>query len=241
MKLKIIYEPSGKALEYAPLGLNLFRGCLNGCTYCYVPRIYHQPAEEFYANCYAVKDWESRLAKDLVTLKEQGRQHDEVLLSFATDPFQPDKQLAMITHQVLKMLSEAGQRFGTLSKSPTNMIAEGSKFYSSNDSFGITLTQIVSWKFEPNADSWLKRISMLELFKTLKVKTWISFEPAISYKDIMFFYDRTKEYCDLYRIGAASKRLSDIDLYQLTNDFVDRCTKDGKEFYVKESLRRYVK
>lgn len=239
--MKIIYEPKGKALEYAPLGLNLFRGCLNGCTYCYVPGIYRQSREEFHSECYAVKDWKERLEKDLLFLKKEGRQDQEVLLSFATDPFQRDPKLAKITHEALKMFRLHGQRFTTLTKTPTNMLPTTISLYSPDDAFGITLTQIVNWHMEPNTDNWKKRILMLEVAKASKIRTWISFEPAINYNDIMFFYEQTKDYCDLYRIGAASKPMSDIDLYALTNDFIERCTKDKKEFYVKNSLRRYVK
>jgi len=32
-----IYEPKGRAREYSPLALNYFKGCDNGCAYCYVP------------------------------------------------------------------------------------------------------------------------------------------------------------------------------------------------------------
>jgi DNA repair photolyase len=31
--MRIIYEPKGRALEYAPLAVNLYRGCSHGCDY----------------------------------------------------------------------------------------------------------------------------------------------------------------------------------------------------------------
>ena len=33
--MSIIYEPKGKAREYSPLAVNLYRGCSHGCLYCY--------------------------------------------------------------------------------------------------------------------------------------------------------------------------------------------------------------
>lgn len=40
-KIQTIYEPSGKAREYSPLALNLYKGCDHGCNYCYVPDMKH--------------------------------------------------------------------------------------------------------------------------------------------------------------------------------------------------------
>jgi len=34
-KLAIIYEPKGAAREYAELALNVYRGCVHRCIYCY--------------------------------------------------------------------------------------------------------------------------------------------------------------------------------------------------------------
>ena len=36
--MNAIYEPKGRAGEYAQLAVNLWRGCPHGCTYpCYAP------------------------------------------------------------------------------------------------------------------------------------------------------------------------------------------------------------
>jgi len=48
--MKAIYRPSGRALEYAPLAANLYRGCNHGCLYCYAPRALKTGREEFHAN-----------------------------------------------------------------------------------------------------------------------------------------------------------------------------------------------
>ena len=44
MSTGLIYEPSGRAREYAPLALNLYNGCPHGCTYCYAPAATHKDA-----------------------------------------------------------------------------------------------------------------------------------------------------------------------------------------------------
>jgi len=37
-KGKAIYNPSGKAGEYSYWACNFYKGCSNGCTYCYLKK-----------------------------------------------------------------------------------------------------------------------------------------------------------------------------------------------------------
>ncbi|MFW5803546.1 MAG: hypothetical protein ACOCWJ_06470 [Verrucomicrobiota bacterium] len=46
--MKIIYEPKGRAREYAPLACNLFWGCPHGCRYCYAPRTLRKDPAQFH-------------------------------------------------------------------------------------------------------------------------------------------------------------------------------------------------
>jgi len=47
--MPIIYEPSGKALEYSPLAANLYAGCGHRCVYCYAPLALKRTREMFYS------------------------------------------------------------------------------------------------------------------------------------------------------------------------------------------------
>jgi DNA repair photolyase len=48
--LTIIYEPGGRAREYAALAANLYSGCGHGCKYCYAPDVLHRKREVFHQN-----------------------------------------------------------------------------------------------------------------------------------------------------------------------------------------------
>lgn len=237
--LQAIYEPTGKAGEYAKLALNLFRGCLNGCTYCYVPGFTHMDKTEFATTCTVRQPWKRKLERDLLILRHHKLQEVEVMMSFTSDPFQPVPELQLVTHEAITMMKEAKQRFGVLTKTPGNMLARTAPLFK-GESFGITLTRIVSFKIEPGAENWMKRIAALKMMKDLGASTWISFEPAISSNDINFFYDKTKDFCDLYRVGAASKRLSDIDYHIFVKELVQRFKNDGTNYCIKENLRMFL-
>ena len=48
MKLQAIYEPKGRAGEYSRLALNVYRTCVHGCRYCYVPGATRMKVRDFH-------------------------------------------------------------------------------------------------------------------------------------------------------------------------------------------------
>src|SRR3972149_6634508 len=44
----VIYEPTGKAREYAELAVNLYSGCGHSCGYCYAPACLKKTRADFY-------------------------------------------------------------------------------------------------------------------------------------------------------------------------------------------------
>ena len=70
--MKIIYEPKGKALEYAPLACNLYKGCPHGCRYCYGPTL-PNPAKKGMTMEEWRREWHSKtVAKDDYPMEMKG-------------------------------------------------------------------------------------------------------------------------------------------------------------------------
>ena len=83
----LIYAPKGKALEYSPLALNLYSGCIHGCLYCFAPTILRKSPAQFKGGAHPKKDLLARIERQCKKMQGDPRQ---VLLCFACDPYQPE-------------------------------------------------------------------------------------------------------------------------------------------------------
>lgn len=144
--MKAIYRPSGRALEYAPLAANLYRGCNHGCLYCYAPRALKTGRDEFHASpkpregiiCALRSDVEKLAGKPCSACKGDGCGDAEdmgipcgrcdgtgkelvgpVLLCFSCDPYQKIEREHRLTRQAIEILGEAGIAIRILTKAPS--------------------------------------------------------------------------------------------------------------------------
>ena len=83
--MKAIYEPKGAAREYAPLACNLYRGCVHGCKYCYVPGVLRMSKAEFHAESRTRPGILEALERDAKQLEGDPR---PVFLCFTCAPWQ---------------------------------------------------------------------------------------------------------------------------------------------------------
>jgi len=84
--MNIIYEPKGRAREYAPLAANIYKSCTHGCKYCYAGAAMHMSKETFHAENRARIDVIQKLRKDAEKLLGDDR---EILFCFLGDPHCP--------------------------------------------------------------------------------------------------------------------------------------------------------
>src|SRR5450759_1046018 len=82
----LIYEPAGRAREYAPLACNVYRGCDHACSYCYAPSATQRARADFVLSS-PRPGFIASLEKDAAKLQAAGVS-GQVLLSFTCDPFQ---------------------------------------------------------------------------------------------------------------------------------------------------------
>lgn len=217
-KGKAIYQPAGKAAEYAKWACNFYTGCSNGCTYCYLkkgrgakilggdkPTLKKCFKDEHHAFDVFVKEMEANLPE----LQKHG-----IFFSFSTDPMLPETvgltYLAMaqcIRREIpVKILSKYVKYielnfFEIDGRSPKGIYdfpLEIKKLIA----FGFTLTG--HDELEPDASTNQERIEAMKKLHDAGFKTFASIEPIIDFKDSLQMIKDTVGSCDLYKIGLMS-------------------------------------
>lgn len=246
-RLKVIYEPNGKAKEYAELAANLFETCAHDCKYCYVPHVMHKKPEDFFADTKARKDVIENIIKDAKHLKAINEQR-EILLCFTSDIYQSDsKTCEETTRAVIDVLFNSDLNVTVLTKGGKRSLRDIDLFETYKDQFRYGATLVFSNDndslfYEPFAAPTSERIKALKTIHDMGIRTWISIEPAWSIEDSIDIIDRTHEIVDVYKIGKLNyhPHTDEVDWAQYTKTVVKRLKELNKEFYVKEDLRRYL-
>jgi len=244
--MRIIYEPRGAALEYAPLAVSLFRWCAYQCEYCFVPEVTKSPTGK-HLEPYVRKDALKLLEKDCKELHAEGDTR-EVLMSFTTDPYQPIDDVDMLTRKAIGILINYGVPFTVLTKGGKrserdfDLIGE----YADYCRYGTTLTLINPTdinKWEPLAAPTGERTHALSEAYRRGIPTWVSIEPIIDPVQSLALIRETLPYVDEYKIGKMNHLESTFPLEQL-RDFVKE-TKElldcyGKKYMFKDSMKAYL-
>ena len=197
--MSLIYEPAGRAREYAPLALNVYTGCAHACVYCYVPQVTKRTKEAFHI---------PNVRKNYLRLleKEAGKLQttERVFMSFTTDPYQPFDVEQQLTRRTIEIFKRHGIHFQTLTKGGHRALRDLDLF-TPDDAFASSLTLIDpvhSAKWEPQAATPAERMDTLSQFHAAGVPTWVSLEPVIDPESTLEIIRRTHEYVDLYKVGT---------------------------------------
>lgn len=235
--MSLIYEPKGRAREYAALACNIYRGCDHGCLYCYAPGVVHVSREQF-----AKPEQRSRFFDKLEKEALSRKPTDPILLCFTTDPYcNYDVEVAM-TRGTIKILHAAGHAVHVLTKGGTRALRDLDLF-TPRDAFATTLT-CSRWDdsliWEPKAQTPADRIIALAKFHAAGVPTWVSLEPVLNPADALSLIRVTHSFVDLYKIGRWNydARANDFDWRQFAQDAVRLCESLGKQYLLKEDLKR---
>ena len=241
--LNLVYEPAGKALEYAPLAINIFKGCAHGCKYCFGPGIARTTMEKF-SSCPAPRaDVEKNLIHDCREMQKRGMK-GPVLLCFMTDPYQPIEMKEGLTRRCIEIFNHFGINFTILTKGGMRASRDFG-LYKEGDAFATTLTfldEAKSLEWEPGAASPQDRIAAVKLAHDMGIKTWISLEPVIDPEQSLEIIRQTAPWVDLFKVGKLnhSKLEKTIDWHKFANDAKNLLENLGKPYYLKEDLRKFL-
>jgi DNA repair photolyase len=235
-----IYEPRTRAKEYCDLAINIYQGCSHGCTYCYARKMFNQynPGQDFSRPVLREGILEAA-ARQLQTrnLKNGYYSGKTIQLCFMCDPY-PAGIDTTPTREIIKLIKAAGAHVQILTKGG-DRARRDFDLLDSGDSFGITISSINdSHKEEPNAAPVVERMDTLRDADKRGIKTWISFEPVINTKDVLFLLKFLRDKNTLLKIGKLNhvKNSTDWKAFGLEAERI--CKANGWNYYIKEDLRK---
>lgn len=248
--LKAIYQPKGRAREYCPWAVNLYRGCGQMCAYCYAPDSLHMTNEEFHKPAPRV-DIITKLTKDCANLKANNLSC-KTLFCFSCDPYQAINNEFQLMRQAIEILHFYGQSVVILTKGGHHASAD-IPLLTEGDEFAVTLTcsdNRLSRLWEPNAALPEERIDTLKEVHARGIYTWVSMEPVLYPVQSLDLIEQTHTFVKKYKLGILnySDKLPDGLKEQVKNinwqDYgvkaVSLVKKLGKEYYIKDDLKAYL-
>ena len=202
-KLKVIYEPTGPAREFAALALNIYKGCTHRCIYCYNNR-WPRKKGDFFKSSWPRSGLNPKIVADCKILSELDN-CPEVLLSFIGDVYQPAEKSLGLTRLAIKFLIQYNIPFTILTKS--HLVSRDFDLlapYRDNFRLGMTFTTIdhhTAANWEPGASHPLSRILTLSKARQEGIKTWVSLEPVMSAATAIDVVAKTHHIVDFYWVG----------------------------------------
>lgn len=244
LKLDVLYQPSGQAGEYSPWAINHYEGCGHRCVYCYVPRVRHIDRADFDLGAELRKDLLPRLDRDLAKCRRAGFT-EQVMMSFLTDPYNPDDVKLTLTRDVILRLRASELGFCTLTKGGSRALRDLPLFRPDRDAFASSLTLLdaaQSEKWESGAASPAERMDTLRIFHEAGIFTWVSLEPVIDPATTLKIIELTAPYVNLFKIGRInySKLTQLLDWRAFTNEVLELVNRLGVRHYIKADLQPFL-
>ena len=204
--MKVVYEPTGAALEYAKLALNPYKGCVHRCVYCYNNGRFGKKGA-FFEGPKPRTGIAADVQKDLVEIKNKYHGHDcpEIQISFLGDAYQPAEISLGLTKLLARKIMSFDIPFTILTKS--NLILRDLDFLAGYPKFrlGMSFTTVdpneaIAW--EPGTGYIEDRIKALKLFKAAGCKTWVSLEPVMRVESTLKTIKLIHPFVDFFHVGA---------------------------------------
>ena len=239
-KGKAIYNPSGRAGEYSYWACNFYKGCSNGCTYCYLKNGIlkktlggdNPELKQCFRDAEQAKEiFKKEVIQNLNELKKFG-----LFLTFSSDPFLPETiDLTLfairfcLSHNVpVKLLTKNNP----LEFYPFHNCAD---IVRRNVAFGLTLTG--HDELEPRASTNSERINALVKLHNAGFITWASIEPIIEVEDSINMIDAVGNHVDLVKIGLLSgRKYETLELIDMIPQVDLMARAHGFKVYFKDSF-----
>lgn len=245
--MRIVYEPRGRAKEYADLACNLYIGCTHGCKYCFAPACMHSTPEKWKSGVYVRQRALELFGRDAADMQRNGDER-AILFSFLSDPYQPLEAEEHITHRALEIVRAHGLKSKILTKGRAVLVsADFGLMQSAGTELGITVSFVddkTRKKWEPAAAPVEERLALLEQAHAAGIRTWVSLEPVIDPTQALAVIRAALPYVDFWKVGKLNHMKEverKIDWPRFRQDVLSLFAGAGKresaDYYIKQDLR----
>jgi DNA repair photolyase len=242
--MNVIYEPKGRAKEYADLACNLYLGCTHGCRYCYAPACMRTTDEKWHATARARARVIELLEKDARNLRGDKRR---ILFSFLSDPYQPLEREERLTRQALGIVQTYGLKSQILTKGCAELIQNDMELMKKADThLGITLSFIDDAKrkeWEPNASTVNDRLEILKHAHKAGIYTWVSLEPVINPEQAIDVIRKAHKYVRFWKVGKLNhmkEYVQSVNWHKFLYVVEELLKSYGANYYIKNDLRSFA-
>ena len=240
MNGQLIYEPRGRAREYAALACNIYRGCDHGCEYCYAPAATFRSTDDFQRSVDRGPEFLPHLRREAAALVPT----DPILLCFTCDPYQSLDERLRLTRKVIHILHGASHAVHILTKGGSRALRDAD-LLGQRDAFATTLTLLddrESTAWEPGAASPSDRIATIQEFHRRGVPTWVSLEPVLDPAVALQIIRETHDFVDLFKVGRLNYHplARQIDWQRFALEAVALLENLGCRYYLKRDLATFL-
>ena len=243
--MKAIYEPRGKAREYAPLACNLYSGCVHGCLYCWAPQVLHRTREDFHAEAKPRLGILEALNRDA---ERYAGTELPVLLSFTADPYPPIEEELEITRDAIGILTARNIPVHILTKAGMRASRDFPLLQCPGCAFGTSLVfagqcgEVMCEHWEPKAATIHSRVTAIRMARALGIPTFVSIEPIIDPGQAIVLIETLSDVVDEWRVGKLNyhPHAQTVDWAEWTPRIYEALLASGRRYLVKESLRPYL-
>lgn len=235
--MKPIYTPKGAAFEYGELALNLHGTCPHGCCYCYAPTILHKSKDDYFDykgyRLGIIEATERQLINENITGKL-------IHIPFIGDAY-PKGHDSTITREIIKLLKKHGNHVQILTKNGADAERDFD-LLDDGDWYGVTVTcsEEMRRKAEQYAGTIDDRIYSLMRAHDLGINTWVSCEPVLE-PEAIYYLIENGSFVDRFKIGKLNYFPSNINWSSFGHMCEKLCKKYGRNYYIKEALRKEMK
>jgi len=247
---KAIYNPVGKAGEYARWACNFYVGCSNDCDYCYCKKgalgSVAGGKEPRLKACFKDTDhafdvFRKEMYKNAGRIRKEGG----LFFSFTSDPLLP--QTEKLTAMCVVYATSLGIPCQVLTKCTAwadNVPVLYNTFLSMKElvSVGFTLTGMDGMETGLTVGSNAQRVALMRRLHDDGVKTFASVEPVIGIPEALGAIRDAIDGCDLLKIGLLSGK-RDYDMGEMER-FIDEvcqlCVDHAVPVYWKKSVTELI-